>query len=421
MKKKPKIIVSGFQTVPIKSISRHPRNPRKGRVSAIRESLRENEFYSVILVQKGTNFIVAGNHRWEAARKEGLTEVPVAFVDCDDTLALRILLADNRTSDVAGYDTELLVQLLEEIERECANLAGTGYEEDDLAKLRQELGKISDAGAGSNEVPDAPQELIVKSGELWELGSHRLICGDCTDPKVVKRLMGASRAILCATDPPYKVSYTGENHPHQWGKGKGKNKSWEGSYGTSWDDASADPDLFDGALRLMLEHAAAENAAFYWWHASRRQAMIEELWEKHGLFVHQTIQWIKDRPILTRSWYSWQSEPCFFGWRKGSKPPRRARDYPSNVWHVPTIAPGTVTSHPTSKPTELFEIPMRQHTRKGELCFEPFAGSGSQIIAAEKLERICYAAEISAEYCSLIVRRWEKFSGKKAEVIHGTR
>ena len=166
-----------------------------------------------------------------------------------------------------------------------------------------------------------------------------------------------------------------------------------------------------------MAEAIEPNAAWYCWHASRRQAMLEAVWEKHGAFVHQQIIWAKDRPILTRSWYMWQHEPCFFGWVRPKKPPRIADDYPPTVWNIPTIPAGQTTDHPTSKPVELFAIPMRQHTKAGDVCYEPFAGSGSQIIAAEQLSRRCYAIEISPVFCDVVVKRYEDFTGQKAERV----
>ena len=142
--------------------------------------------------------------------------------------------------------------------------------------------------------------------------------------------------------------------------------------------------------------------------------MVEAAWEKHGAFVHQQIVWAKDRPILNRSWYTWQHEPCFFGWVRPHKPPRRARNYPSTVWSIPTVRAGARTDHPTSKPVEVFEIPMKQHTFPGELCYEPFAGSGSQLIAAERLGRRCFACEISPRYCDVIVRRYIVYVGARS-------
>jgi DNA modification methylase len=228
--------------------------------------------------------------------------------------------------------------------------------------------------------------------------------------------MDGLRAILFATDPPYLVDYDGMNHPGKAGKRKKKNKNWSDSYGPAfnWDAYDANPQLYEKFIAAAIAQAIDPHAAWYCWHASRRQVMVENAWTQHGAFVHQQIIWVKDRPILNRSWYTWQHEPCFFGWLKGNKPPRRSEDYPSTIWQVPTIAPGQNTEHPTSKPVELFAIPMGQHTRRGEVCYEPFCGSGTQLIAAQKLGRRCFAMEISPHYCDVIVRRWIAFIGDKA-------
>ncbi|MGZ9035089.1 MAG: DNA-methyltransferase, partial [Rhodospirillales bacterium] len=127
----------------------------------------------------------------------------------------------------------------------------------------------------------------------------------------------------------------------------------------------------------------------------------------------------KDRGILTRSYYLWQHEPCFFGWLKGNKPPRVSDDYPSTIWNIPTVKVGEKTDHPTSKPVEVFALPMRQHARPGQVCFEPFSGSGSQIVAGEQTGRRVFAIEISPQYVDVAVRRWQAATGKPA-VLEGS-
>jgi DNA modification methylase len=218
---------------------------------------------------------------------------------------------------------------------------------------------------------------------------------------------------LFASDPPYLVDYDGTNHPSKQGAAD-KNKDWGNSYGITWDDSSQGPELYEGFIKAAIEHAILPNAAWYCWHASRRQAMVESVWEKHGAFVHQQIVWAKDRGILTRSYYLWQHEPCFFGWIKGNKPPRVSEDYPSTVWPLPTVKVGEKTDHPTSKPVDVFAIPMRQHARPGEVCYEPFSGSGSQIIAGETTGRRVFAIEISPQYVDVAVKRWQTAAGKRA-------
>jgi DNA modification methylase len=228
---------------------------------------------------------------------------------------------------------------------------------------------------------------------------------------VVEKVMGGERAILFATDPPYLVDYDGMNHPHAFGK-KDKNKNWSASYGdVNWDESGKNDELYDRFIATAIDVAITKDAAWYCWHASRRQAMLEAVWNKYGAFVHQQIIWVKDRPILTRSWYMWQHEPCFFGWIKGNQPPRVSDDYPKSVWSIATIAPGTETLHPTSKPVECFSIPMIQHTHKGDVCYEPFCGSGTQIIAGEQLGRRVYACELNPAYVALTLERFYRTTG----------
>jgi DNA modification methylase len=141
--------------------------------------------------------------------------------------------------------------------------------------------------------------------------------------------------------------------------------------------------------------------------------MVEGVWEKFGAFVHQQIVWAKDRGILTHSYYLWQHEPCFFGWLKGNKPPRVSDDYPSTIWNIPTVKVGEKTEHPTSKPIEVFATPMRQHAQPGQVCFEPFSGSGSQIIAGEQTGRRVCAIEISPTYVDVAVKRWQTATSRR--------
>ncbi len=209
------------------------------------------------------------------------------------------------------------------------------------------------------------------------------------------------------------------NHPQSWKapkQKKDKNKDWSASY-TDWDAAGQGAALYDGFIAAAVAHAIREDAAWYCWHASRRQALLEGCWDRAGAFVHQQIIWVKDRPILTRSHYMWQHEPCFYGWVRPHKPPRTAEDYPSTVWHFPTQAAFERTEHPTEKPLALFEIPMKQHTRPGELCYEPFSGSGTQIVAAENLGRQVRAIELAPQFVAVALDRYWRAFGIRGEVV----
>jgi len=383
----------------------------------------------------GKGGIVEGNGRFEALaamRDEGKPAprgveqleggrwvVPVLFgVDAGSEAAAQAYGIDHNNLTLGGSPlgmTEMMSLWSEGLDAVLQGLSDTGempvsFDEDWGALLSDEE-PAADPGPQIDKAAELQGKWGTALGQVWEIPSlmapdrcHRLMCGDCTDRESVRRLMTNERAILFATDPPYLVGYDGTNHPHKWSQ-PDKNKDWSESYGVHWDEGEPDGELYRGFIRCALDVAIEPNAAWYCWHASKNQAMLETVWDEFGAFVHQQIIWVKDRAVLTRSWYMWQHEPCFFGWVKGNKPPRTAEDYPHTVWNIPTVAPGTTTLHPTSKPVEVFAIPMRQHCRAGDICYEPFAGSGSQLVAGEQTGRLVYGMEISPAYVAVILER----------------
>jgi DNA modification methylase len=404
----------------ISDIRKAKYNPRKelqpGDPAYEKLNICMNEFGLVepLVYNKRTRNLVGGHQRLSVLIAQGATDVYVSVVDLSRKKEKLLNLALNKV--VGEWDEEKLARLLDEIVRTPElNIEASGFgvieAEELIARVLPECSGEKDDAFDIDAALDLNRPAVTQPGQLIELGRHRLLCGDSTNPEHVTLVMNGDRAILFATDPPYLVGYTGANHPGKRGAKKDKNKNWSGSYGITWDDAEANPDLYDKFCKAAIDVAIEPRAAWYCFHASRRQAMVEAVWNKYGAFVHQQIVWVKDRPILTRSWYTWQHEPLFFGWIKGQKPPRRAKDYPSTTWQIPTVQIGKVTEHPTSKPVEVFAIPMRQHTRRGEICYEPFCGSGSQLIAAEKLGRRCFAIEISPHYCDVIIRRWIDYVG----------
>jgi DNA modification methylase len=229
--------------------------------------------------------------------------------------------------------------------------------------------------------------------------------------------MGGKRAALMATDPPYAVGYDGTNHPeHRTGRPAmagdqpSRNKDWAGLY----QEASGDGSLDRAFMALALESVLTPRVAIYQWHAERRLDAVMATWRELGLNVHQLVYWLKP-PVLTFSHFMGCVEPCLYGWREGHgpelEPPRDARQ----VWEYGrAVLPGERTVHPTQKPVELFARPIEWHTRPSEICYEPFGGSGTQIIAAEQLGRACYCMEISPEFCDVILARWESCTGREA-------
>jgi len=395
---------------PVEKLVPYANNPRthsEAQVAQIAKSIEEYGFTNPILVDTKAG-ILAGHGRLRAAQKLGLAKVPVLVLDhLTETQKRAYLLADNRLAENAGWDEELLAAELEALKLEEYDLALTGFSEKELDEL---LGAtpIVAPEPQIDRADELQQKWGTERGQLWLIGEQRLLCGDSTAEADVSRLMDGKRAVLFATDPPYLVDYDGTNHPHKWTATHGRqhpgDKDWSDKY-SDVDSPELGEKLYDAFIALAVRCAITEDAAWYCWHASRKQALLESVWEKHGAFVHQQIIWLKDRPILTRSWYMWQHEPCFFGWRKGKKPKRIAEDYPPSVWQFPTQAPGEVTDHPTQKPVELLAIPMRQHTEKGDICYEPFSGSGTQLVAAQSLGRVCYAMELSPPFVAVALER----------------
>ena len=256
--------------------------------------------------------LIAGHGRVLAATQLGLLEAPVIVLGhLTEAQRRAYRIADNRLAE-SPWDEALLSAELNDLLAEDFDLSLVGFSDGELDKLLAYVAEDDgeEGGAGGSvppvTIPEPPRNPASRTRDLWILGEHRLLCGDSTNPEDVRRLMNGERAVLFATDPPYLVDYDGSNHPT-------RNKDWSASYGTTWDDSSQGAELYDGFIAAAVAEAIAEDAAWYCWHASRRQAMLEACWEKAGAFVHQQIIWVKDRGVLTRSHYLWKHEPCFMG------------------------------------------------------------------------------------------------------------
>ncbi len=358
--------------------------------------------------------LIAGHGRVLAATQLGLIEAPVIVLGhLTEAQRRAYRIADNKLTELGTWDEALLSAELNDLLAEDFDLSLVGFSDGELDKLLAFVseGDGEEGGAGGSvppvTIPEPPRNPASRTGDLWILGDHRLLCGDSTSAADVRRLMNGERAILFATDPPYLVDYDGSNHPT-------RNKDWSASYGTTWDDSSQGAELYDGFIAAAVAEAIAENAAWYCWHASRRQAMLEACWEKAGAFVHQQIIWVKDRGVLTRSHYLWKHEPCFMGWSRPNRPPKVAEQTLPSTWEMPSFSKDERPDHPTPKPLDAFGIPMRQHVARGGLCYEPFSGSGSQIMAGEANGRRVFAMEISPAYIDVAVERWQAETGRDA-------
>jgi len=395
--------------LPIGDLKPWGKNPRKndGAVASVADSIKRFGFAAPIVARAEDHQIIAGHTRWLAAQKLGLDQVPVRLVDLDPADAQLLALADNKLGEIAEWDDEQLAQVLEQLKLEGADLTVTGFDDAEVAQLLGALHSDDLADVEEPPLPAPPKKPQSERGEVYQLGPHRIMCGDSTSADDVLKLMAGEHAALCATDPPYLVDYDGDNHPQSFErvkKGKDNNKSWD-----AYIDPSSSVEFFSSFLRVAIEHALVENPAFYQWHASRRQALVEAAWTENELLFHQQIIWVKPRPILTRSHFMWQHEPCFYGWIEGKPPTKRppASGDCTSVWTIDGESDGI---HPTQKPLEIFTRPIGYHTDAGALVYEPFSGSGSQLIAAAKTGRRCFAMELAPEFVDVARIRWTNFA-----------
>ena len=408
----------------IASVTGAPRNPKLHAQEKIDASLARFGYTNPVLYDERTGRLVAGHGRIESLRgmkgrgepaPEGVRVradawlIPVmrGWSSKDDREAEAYLLADNQLTTAGGWDEEALAQMLRELDAAKVDVANLGWDADDLAALIAPPKPEGGDDPGPQEPPENPVSVF---GGVYQLGPHRLMCGDSTDAAMVARFMDGRKAQLMATDPPYLVDYTGGNHPYSNSHKKAKRP--EGDQDKHWDDYNeASVELFDKFLAAALPHLE-DRAPVYQWHASRRQKLVEEAWEKNGLFVHQTVIWAKPQGVLTRSHFMWAMEPCFYGWRRGMQPEHDRRPPPNrtNVWNLTTDSIEETGIHPTQKPLEVCRWPISWHTKPGELCYEPFGGSGTCLISAAMEGRVCFTIEMSPAFCDAIRKRWGKFA-----------
>jgi DNA modification methylase len=399
---------------PVERPVRYARNARscpEAAIAKVAGSLREFGFRQPIVVDEG-GVVIAGHTRLLAAKRLGLTKVPVHVArDLTPQQVKAYRLADNRTAQETSWDLELLPLEIAELADLGYDLGVLGFDAEELTGL---LVPPTEGLSDPDEVPEPPASPITKPGDLWILGSHRLLCGDATEARDVARLMDGRRATLMATDPPYLVDYDGGNHPQTWANGgkagKDPTKHWD-----AYTDHEHSVAFYESYLRAALEHALAEAPAIYQWFGAMRAPVVFEAWQTVGLLAHQTLIWVKSRPVLTRCDYMWDYEPCLYGWVKGRQPKRKPPAEARAVWQIDSrVEDGASGIHPTMKPVQCFRRPIAYHTGPGELIYEPFCGSGTALIAAQELGRVCYAIELSAAFCDVAVRRWERFTGREA-------
>lgn len=415
--------------VPTAGLQHYGRNPRKGDVAAIAESLKHNGQYKPIVVRTETMEVLAGNHTLKAARELGWEEIAATFVTVTDEQAARIVLVDNRTNDLAGYDDAALAEMLQDL----PTLDGTGFDQAAVDELVYGLEQEpAEAPESADTLPEQP-EPIAQPGDIFELGEHRVICGDSTDAGVLARLMGNEEAALMWTGPPYGVEYEG--------------KTAEAL--RIQNDGAGDLDALLSAAFTAARTVLRPGAPVYVAHSDTRQISFEQTMRAAGYLVRQNLIWVKNTMVLGHGDYQYQHEPILegqapgdplgdaaaiaqaeaAGGAKGHEPilygftpgaaGRLGRGGPR--WYGPNNRttvfevdkPPANREHPTMKPVKLILAMLANSVRPKQIVLDPFAGSGSTLIAAHYHGARARVVELDPRYVDMICARYQKETGEK--------
>lgn len=392
-----------LEQIPIEKMIPYARNSRthsEEQVAQIAGSIREFGFTNPVLIDsEGT--IVAGHGRVMAARKLGLDSVPcLRLGHLTPTQIRAYVIADNKLALNAGWDEQLLKTEIESLKGEGFDIDLIGFSEEELDGLLKI--ETVEGNTDPDEVPEPPEEPITKSGDVWILGKHRLMCEDSTNLSAVERLMDGEKADMVFTDPPYGVAYEGGHNVKK--RQQIKNDALEGENLTG---------LFYNALSVALK-VTNDHAAFYVWYASGKSVETFAAFSDLPLKLRAIIQWYKVSSGLGAfmSQYIPNCEPCIYAFKNKSTPQWFGPTNEKTVWEVKKEARNDF--HPTQKPVELPERAITNSSKKGQIILDLFGGSGSTLIACENTGRQARLMELDPSYCDVIVKRWEDFTGKKA-------
>lgn len=382
---------------PVGDLIPHARNARthsEAQVALIAGSIREYGFTNPVLVD-GAMGIIAGHGRVMAARKLGLSTVPVIeLAHLTEAQKRAYVLADNRLAEAAGWNRDLLALELGDLGALGVDLADLGFEAAEIDAL------LHHGAADPKEdlVPEVPVDPVSRPGDLWLLGSHRLLCGDATVAGDVARLLAGVRPHLMVTDPPYGVQYD-----PGWRNRAGLSATRR--TGTVRNDDRAD---WREAWALFPGDVA------YVWHGALHATTVAESLVATGFAIRSQIIWAKERLVLSRGDYHWQHEPCWYAVRSKAKGHWSGDRKQTTLWQIASRDQDATTVHGTQKPVECMRRPILNNSSPGQAVYEPFSGSGSSIIAAETTGRACNAMELDPAYVDVAVSRWEAFTGQKA-------
>ncbi len=392
-----------IEQVPIDDLRPAPFNPRRisdEELDALTRSIKTFGLVAPVIACREDSIVIGGHQRLVVARRLGMKTIPVIYVDLSPEQAKLLNLALNRIS--GEWDQELLARLLAELQvAPDVDISLSGFGEDEVAKLlrtldareRRDRPEAFDLDAAWEEATKDPG---VKRGDIWRLGDHRVMCGDSANTGDVSRLMAGQRASLMVTDPPYGVAYGAEGRKRKRpiandDLGKDQAEFWTKAF-SAW-PLEGDAYVFSPSGPLISTLCASIEAA--------------------GIEHHQWLLWVKDRLVLGHSHYHYRHEHIFYGWKgKTSWQGSRKED---SVWEEER--PQASPQHPTMKPVALCVRAIENSSKTGDVVADPFLGSGTTVIAADRTGRRCYGMEIDPRYCRVAIARWEAFSGENAETV----
>lgn len=428
---KPKALPTGMThaSIAIDALMPHPRNYRshpESQVERLSASLARFGQVRSIVVQAGADgryLIVAGHGLAEAAKREGLTELHADVIPAHWTAEAieGYLIADNESSREAEDDLTALAAMLEEQRAAGYHLESLGYSDDDLAALLAQLADeqlasgtrdVDDPDGGGDEFDTTPEEGPTRCqlGDLWQLGNHRLLCGDSTKREDVARLMAGASARLICTDPPYGVGYVG-------GTQDSRSPNYRMGLDVPFDSGTSEQteDTVAAALSTAAAHCENGAAAYVLSPPGDNLPHFIAAMDRAGFAFRHSLVWVKDSFVFGRTDYHYQHEMILYGWIENGAHYWAGDRTLGSVFEIPR--PKRSEEHPTMKPIALIAIMITNSSQEGDVIYEPFAGSGTALIACERLNRRCHAVEITPRFADVILRRWEVETGRDAVLL----
>ncbi len=389
---------------PVDKLVPYDQNPRthsEEQIGQIAASILQFGFLNPILIDTAAG-IIAGHGRLQAALKLGLAQVPVVVLDhLTDTEKRAYVIADNKLALNAGWDDELLRKEMTALADENFDLDVLGFDSAELDEIM--FSDEEDTADEDDAVPETPEEPISKKGDLWKLGDHLVLCGDATVITDIEKVMGGQLADMVFTDPPYNVDYANTTKEKIRGKARPiLNDNLGADFGQF---------LYDAITGMLT----VTKGALYICMSTRELPTLHTAFEKAGGKWSDYLVWAKHMFTMGGSDYQRQYEPILYGWKQGNDHYWCGARDQGNVLFVKK--PSKNTLHPTMKPVELIERVLKNSSKSRDIVLDCFGGSGSTMIACEKLGRQCRMIELDPKYVDVIVKRWEEFTGKKGELV----